>query len=154
MTDNIKKQLDDYYDFWFGMNNLYEMWSKRHNLSYYSLFVLYIIKKKQGECTQKMICTELLLPKQTVNTILNSFENLGYIKKTIDENNKRNKFISYTEKGEIYSNEILDKLFEFEEKAMKKMTPKQRVQMAEINSISLKCFEEAFDEMYKQGGGD
>lgn len=149
MKDNIKSQLKDYYNFWFGMNNLYELWSKKHNLSYYSLFVLYIIKENQEKCTQKMICDQLLLPKQTVNTILNSFEKNGHVIRTVDERNKRTKLISFTKEGEVYSENILNELEQFEVKAMLKMTSEQRTQMAEINNLSLKCFEEAFDELYK-----
>lgn len=143
----IKNQIKKYYDFWFGMNNIYEIWAKKHNLTYYSLFALYIIKENSEYCTQKIICDQLLLPKQTVNTILNSFEKNGYVKRIVNESDKRNKIIVFTESGQVYSDTILEEMYDFEKKAMLKMNSEERAKMTEYNDSLLACFNKVFKEL-------
>lgn len=154
MDNEIKKHIKNYYDFWFKVNNLYENWAKKQDLTYNSLFILYTIKENEGFCTQKMICERLQLPKQTVNTVLNGFEEKGIVIRKVMEENKRNKAILFTKEGESYVNKIVEHLYEIEVKTMLKMTPKQRDAMDTINQIFVKNLEETMnkDEKLRESG--
>lgn len=146
MDNEIKNHIKSYYDFWFKVNNLYEKWAKKHDLTYNSLFILYTIKENQGDCTQKMICDRLQLPKQTVNTILNGLEENGIVIRKVMEKNKRNKAILFTEEGESYANKIVEHLYEIELKTMLKMTPKERDTMDKINQTFAENLQETMNE--------
>ena len=72
--------------------------------------VLGIIYKRKT-CTQKDIIQLTYLPKQTVNAIINNFNKQGIIKEPFEsKNDKRNKVITFTEKGQIYAEEIISKI--------------------------------------------
>lgn len=137
----LKQALQDYYDFWFLSNYLYEEWAKRKGLSMYGLFVLQEIKENRN-CTAKQICNRLFLPKQTVNAILNSFENKGLIRRVAMEQDRRNKEILFTRDGKRYADNILQEMYEAEEKALQKMGEEQMEAMAQNNRIFIKCLEE------------
>ena len=142
----LKQALQDYYDFWFLSNYLYEEWAKRKGLSMYGLFMLQEIKENR-HCTAKLICNHLFLPKQTVNAILNTFENKGIIRRAAMEKDRRSKEILFTKDGEQYAAEILQEMYESEEKAMKKMGARRMEAMAKNNRLFIQCLEEAM-----QGG--
>ena len=77
MTKN-RKSLEKYYNLWQETTILYERWARLHGLTYNSLTVLIAVAdRRRGTCTQKSICREWALPKQTVNTILKDFEKQG-----------------------------------------------------------------------------
>ena len=50
---------------------VYSSWSKKHGVNYNEMLVLYTIRDN-GFCTQKQICENYLLPKQTVNHVITS----------------------------------------------------------------------------------
>lgn len=106
-------------------------------LTFYSLSVLYIIHEKEGNCTQKMICDQLLLPKQTINTILNSFEKKEWIIRSTMENDKRNKAVLFTVQGQDFADRIMKELYQLEACAMNKMKEGQRADMADNNRLFL-----------------
>lgn len=147
MKNDIKSHIKDCYDFWFGINNLYEIWAKKQELTSYSLFVLYVIRENEGQCTQKMICDQLLYPKQTVNTILNGFENKGIITRNVMKSDKRNKNVVFTSEGKVYADSILDKLYALEESALFKMESEERTLMCENNHLFLRKLQEVVIEI-------
>ena len=104
----------DYYissldNFYYTYNRFYHLWAKQYGLTNLSLLVLYVISANEN-CTQHLITEKLSVPKQTVCSILDNFEKSGYITKSIDSKDKRNKIITFTEKGIIFAKPILDDL--------------------------------------------
>jgi len=91
--NELREIIRTYYDVYFGFNAIYEKLAKMHGITASSLFVLYMIKEYPDQCTQRLICEKLCFPKQTVNTILDSFEKKGYILKKVSSYDKRNKNI-------------------------------------------------------------
>ncbi len=129
MNDEIKNYIKSYYDVYFGINALYERWAKERGLTSNALFVLYVIHAYPDQCTQRLICEKLLIPKQTVNTILSSFGKKGYIRKEIAGDDKRNKFILFTEEGQKYADLLLTDMLHFEESALMNMSSDERASM-------------------------
>ncbi len=118
-----------YYKFWFNMEMLYEEWAKKQGLTSKSLFVLYTIHDNPQICTQHLISETLLLPKQTVNSILAGFESAGYVTKAPSAFDRRSKIIQFTSQGAQYADKILSKLHEFEENALYNMSAEERSNM-------------------------
>ena len=112
MSINMDKL--DYYitsldNFYYTYNRFYHIWAKQYGLTSLSLLVLYIISNNNN-CTQHLITEKLSVPKQTVCSILDNFEKGGYILKNVDERDKRNKIISFTDKGLSFFTPILEEL--------------------------------------------
>ncbi|SHK83966.1 DNA-binding transcriptional regulator, MarR family [Anaerocolumna jejuensis DSM 15929] len=129
MRDEIKESIRQYYEVYFEISAVYEKLAKMHGLTSASLFVLQEIYENQGQCTQRLICDRLLYPKQTVNTILDSFEKKGYILKQVADFDKRNKYIQLTESGIKYADSILADMLYLEEESFFNMEEEERNSM-------------------------
>lgn len=113
--------------------DLYRIWAKKHNLNYNTLVILYTLDDYKT-CTQKQICEWWALPKQTVHGILLDFEKKGYITMTANQENKREKLITFTENGEIFASSILEQLHKMEENAMRRLGEEYRNQLIACNT--------------------
>lgn len=138
MSNELKLVMDSYYDFWFGMSDFYESWAKKRGLTANGLFALYVIHENPEQCTQRLICEKLLLPKQTVSTILEAFEKKEYVIKKVDKEDRRNKHLILTPSGQSYTDELLSELFRFEERALLNMQPAERTALVESSHLFLK----------------
>ncbi len=147
MINDIKESIEDYYDVYFGMGAIYEKLAKMHGLSSISLFVLYMLQEYPDQCTQRFICEKLFYPKQTVNTILYSFEKKGYILKEIANYDKRNKHISLTESGQKYAGSILSDMIHIEETAFLNMGADERKAMLRGENAFLEQLTLAFNSL-------
>lgn len=115
-----------------GTLDLYRIWAKKHNLNYNALVILYTLDDYKV-CTQKQICKWWALPKQTVHGILLDFEKKGYLISKANPENKRERLITFTEKGKVFASSILDQLYNMEENSMKKLGTEQRKQLIACN---------------------
>lgn len=129
MRDDIRKAITDYYEVYFSINAVYEKLAKMHGLTSSTLFVLHTIYENQGQCTQRLICDKLFYPKQTVNTILDSFGKKGFILKQVADFDKRNKYILLTESGKRYAESVIADMLYMEEAAFTNMDTAERQAM-------------------------
>lgn len=146
MKLNIRKYINDYYEFWFALNCQYEHWARGKGLTFNSLLVLDTIAEhveKGAKCTQKLICERLFLPKQTVGTILDSFEKKGYLERVTVPEDRRNKSVLLTEAGRKWADEILEELYRTEREALLGMTEEQRAAMLDTSRLFLGNFTHA-----------
>ena len=130
---DIKETIDKSYNIWFGMNSVYEMWAKKNNLTNNSLMTLYVISSLGLEATPKQIIERLQLPKQTVNSTLNTLEKKGYLHREQDTQNKRQKIIKLTESGKAFTDEILEALYQYEYQAYAQLSAEERTMLISIN---------------------
>ena len=147
MINDIRKTIKDYYDVYFGIGAIYEKLAKMHGLTSSSLFVLHMIQEYPDQCTQRFICEKLLYPKQTVNTILDSFEKKGYLSKKVADYDKRNKYIFLTESGQKYADSILSDMLHLEETAFLNMGADERKAMLHGESAFLEQLTLAFNSL-------
>lgn len=139
-----------YYDFWFGVNEAYEQWAKQQGLNSNALFVLYTIHEQQENCTQRMISERLLLPKQTINTILDGLEKKGLVSREPSETDKRNKLVRLTAAGKVYADTLLGALAAAEGAALAEMTETQRQAFTTGSAVFLKQLRRAFAQQLKE----
>ena len=99
---------------------IYSEWSKKHNISYNEMLVLYTIREN-GYCTQKQICENYLLPKQTINHVIVNMLKNGLLRDSLKYNTGRQKAFELSEKGENYARPLLDSISRVEEKAVLSM---------------------------------
>ena len=109
-------------------------WAASKNVNYYLLFVLYALEG-QEEMTQKKICICTGLTKQTVNSVIRSLKEKGYIELVPGPQDRREKRIIVTEKGAAYSNELITPLQELEHRVYQIMGSDRVQQM--IDDITL-----------------
>lgn len=146
MHKELQRIRHGYYDLWFGTNAVYERWAKAHGLNNNLLLTLYLLKKFPDDCTQHLICEKLMLPKQTVNSILTGLAAKGFVKKTISPLDKRVRLLIFTKQGAAYADELLQKMDDFEERALRNMTDAQRHALLEGGLAWMKALQDAMDD--------
>ncbi|MDO4548500.1 MAG: helix-turn-helix domain-containing protein, partial [Clostridia bacterium] len=67
-----------FFDILKKLDSIYERYAKSVGLTYTGLYVFHTISISQ-KCTQKYLCDQLFLPKQTINSIIKSFERQGLL---------------------------------------------------------------------------
>ncbi|MDE7453389.1 MAG: MarR family transcriptional regulator [Clostridia bacterium] len=99
---------------------VYIEWARRHGLSYNVLAVLYTAYNNDG-CTQKSICREWGLTKQTANNTCMSLKRSGIITQTQGTKDKREMNIHLTEKGLAFATPIIRGLLEIESRCISRL---------------------------------
>ena len=97
---------------------IYSKWSKLHGISYHEMLVLYTIREK-GFCTQKQICDNYILPRQTMNNVITGMRKNGLLELSSKYSKGREKAFVLSAKGELYANPLLLSLDAVESDAVK-----------------------------------
>lgn len=118
---------------------LYSEWAKKQGINFNVLAVFYTIDKYQ-QCTQKQVCTEWIVPKQTMSTLCKQLAEDGYIAFTQGTDDKREKTMMFTEQGKTYALPILDKMKQLEQTILLELGQTEMQQML----TSMKRFTEIF----------
>jgi len=88
---------------------IYSSWSYVHGISYNEMLVLYTIREK-GFCTQKQICDNYLLPRQTMNNVIIRLRKRGILQYSGEYSQGREKAFVLSEKGHEYAAPFLKSL--------------------------------------------
>ena len=91
-------------------------------------------------CTQSTIQKANAVPKQTVSSILKKFESEGYIFLVTDEDDRRNKKIILTEKGNRFAGGLLDELYRIESSVIQKIGPADMEEILRGNRLFYEYF--------------
>nr|WP_207757844.1 MarR family transcriptional regulator [Clostridium botulinum] len=81
------------------------------------------------------LCEEMSLSKGTVSGIVTRLESLGYVKKIKLENDKRNTYVTFSDKGLEFAKEYKNKINESFDKVFKNLTEEE---IKEVKSSLLK----------------
>ncbi|WP_419725143.1 MarR family winged helix-turn-helix transcriptional regulator [Terrisporobacter petrolearius] len=100
---------------------------KGSSLTHQQTMVIKLIAHK-GKVTISELCQEMSLAKGTISGIVSRLERAGYVKKVKYDNDKRNTYVEFSDKGYEYAtnfrneiNKSFDKIFEnFTEDEVKK----------------------------------
>lgn len=114
------------FESWRSINRLYDQYAKSVGLTYIGLSVLNAIYETADNCTQKIICELTHLPKQSVNVIIRSFLELGYLEMKELSADRRNKAILLTASGRAYADKTIGNLLRAEESVMVELDYDQR----------------------------
>lgn len=117
-----------YYENWYRLDAIYDRWAQRYGLRRNSMFVLFFIWQRQRACTGKELAQWMVLPKQTVSSLVQGLEEQGLIRRSAHPDDHRNKLIALTAEGKRRGDEIFHALDQAELRAYQSMTPmEQRV---------------------------
>lgn len=94
---DYKNELRELFNIFNETNKAYNELASKVGLSYNQMVILYYLQSHYN-VTQKNIVNDMLIPKQTINTILNNWINAGYISFE-NKLTKNNKIILLTEFG-------------------------------------------------------
>lgn len=117
MEKNKQKLFDNVNRAIIKFRAIYFEWSRRHNISYHEMLVLYTIREN-GYCTQKQICDNYLLPKQTIHNIISNMRENGILIYDESLSVSREKVFVLSEKGREYATPFLESLDLVESGAM------------------------------------
>ena len=117
MEKNKQKLFDNVNRAIIKFRAIYFEWSRRHNISYHEMLVLYTIREN-GYCTQKQICDNYFLPKQTIHNIISNMRENGILIYDESLSVSREKVFVLSEKGREYAAPFLESLDLVESGAM------------------------------------
>ncbi|SUT93671.1 MarR family winged helix-turn-helix transcriptional regulator [Actinobacillus lignieresii] len=78
--------------------DIYVQWAKKNGLPENEYFVLYSVYHNE-QCSQKTICEEWCLPKQTISFVCKQLIERGWLATEANPNDKRGKLLRLTEQG-------------------------------------------------------
>lgn len=96
---------------------LYAAWARKQGISYHELLVLYTMRD-QGFCTQKGICDQYLLPRQTMNHVIQDMRRRGLLVLSPEHCVGREKAFVLSEQGRTYAAPLLEALNRMESQAV------------------------------------
>lgn len=96
---------------------IYSGWSSEHGISYNEMLVLYTIREF-GYCTQRQICDNYLLPRQTMNHVFLTLRNHGILQYNKEFSKGKEKAFVLSEKGKEYAAPFLQSLDAVESSAI------------------------------------
>lgn len=102
-------QIDEIGRLMSGNRQLYEQWAKAHGLNYNTLAVLYGIRC-YPDCTQKHICENWGLPKQTVFSVCQQLAQQGWLRFSPAPNDKRGKILLLTDTGLAFARPLIERI--------------------------------------------
>lgn len=138
MSMTLREKADRYNEQWHVLNTSYDEYAKSIGFTSSSLNVLCTIYNIEN-CTQKMICEETYLPKQTVNNVITSFLKQKYIYMVEFPEDRRIKTIHFTEKGKELADEILTTVSRAEEKSMEQFTEEEAELFLDLQKRYVEC---------------
>ena len=144
MDKLIREQIEAINSTMNRINELYAKWAKKHGLNYNSLMIIYAMYEMKI-CTQKQICNEWMMPKQTVNSIFMELRDKGYLIFETDSTDKRERRARFSDTGLQYAKNILEGLLQIEENVMKKMGKEACNWMLVTNQEYCRIFETEVD---------
>lgn len=106
--------------------SIYENYAKENGLQGRSLQILLWIYYNQKGVSQSYLVEKTLLSKQVVNATIQVWQKKGYIELVSTENDKRQKLVKLTEKGNQISKKILDPLETVEVRALSTLSYEER----------------------------
>ena len=146
--DNNKDLLLKFKESMRRIDKMYDAYAKSVGLNYVSILVMEILCEP-GVHTQKALCKKLELPKQFVNTIINSFREDSLI--TLREaEDRRNKEIHLTEKGRQFAEKVVRPMLEMDEKSMAIFTNDELINIVAFIEKYENSFENLLNELISQ----
>ena len=121
-------------------NELYAVLAKRQGISYNTLLTLYAIDQDQGS-TQSQLANIWLIPKQTLNTVIRSLMEKGYVTLKAGQNQKE-KLVYFTQDGQEYASRVLQDVYRMEDQAIAQIGTQQFLRMVEITRDFTLAFEQ------------
>lgn len=143
---SIEPEIQAYFQSMQAMDQLYEEYAHKHGLTFMSLYILETIYTQKG-CTQKQISQITMYPKQTVNMVVRSFLQRGWVLLEQDGDDRRSKCVRLTEEGQAFAIEVIEALWNAGRRAFSELTAEERNIMLRAVDAFSKSFVEKVRKM-------
>ena len=110
MMHEIQTLMLEYYELWGRMDAVYDRWAKAHGMTYTELMVLYALWETKQSITQRDLCQERHLPKQTVNSVLHALAKRQLVVFRESALDHRRKEILLTQAGKALAGDVIQEL--------------------------------------------
>ena len=138
--ENLEMQSDRFWDSMQAIDHGYEEYAKATGMTYMSMTVLKEIYEHTDGCTQKQICEVTHYPKQSVNLIVKSFWESGYVELKENPTDRRNKTIVFTAKGREYADRVVGALWQVDKEVMGQFTAEEQAELLRMLNLYEKGF--------------
>ncbi len=108
--DKLHQLSAQYNALWIETNQLYETWARQRGMSLYELLVILSIVEADGTVLQKDICQRFAIPKQTVNAIIKTLTDKGWLELKVSEQDRRSRNLCLTTEGSAQADQIAQAL--------------------------------------------
>lgn len=98
-------------------------------------------------CTQKEICSDWLINKQTINSAAKKLIEEGYIDIAPSPENSREKLLVFTEKGKFLAARTVEKLIEAERRAFERLCEEEQREAIRITRKHYEILKEEFSKI-------
>ena len=132
MKDKLPDNIRQWYQDWFLIDRVYTRWARQYDLTYASLFTLYVLYTHPG-CTASYIAEFLSLSRQTVAATLQRFEERGLTEAVPNEEDRRCQIVIFTAPGRAFADKVLGTLYAMEKRAFSHLTDEEIAEMVRIN---------------------
>lgn len=139
----------NFYAIWAKGNALYAKVGHMLGIGYPELVVLYALKTA-GCQSQKEISKAFGLLKPTVNTVIRSLKQRGYVFLVSAEGDKRERLVAFTEAGQQYCDELMEPVLEMEQNVYKIFGKDRLDQALELMELYNTLFENEIERKYKK----
>lgn len=124
----------------YQIDAIYDEFAKKYKVKANILWILYCLNDG-NEHTQKEISENWSIPKTTLNTLIKELEKDKYIELIPIEGEKRELNIKLTLSGKKYADEILNNIYEIENKVFNLLPNQNVINDLEIIKKGLKEYE-------------
>lgn len=131
-------------------DEVYHKMANYFNLSDSSFWILYDLYSNNLERTQKEICTDWYVSKQTINSSIKYLLNKGYIYFKYDSDNKKNKIIYLSKLGREFANDTIGKIIDIENRSFKNIDIKDMDKVIDFFKTQTKSLKEESNKFIKE----
>lgn len=110
----------------------YHMLALKFGLSDSAMWILCTMREADRELTQSEIAEEMSMSRQTINSAIKNLEKQEYIQMMPVPGDRRNKTLSFTEKGETFVKRTIDQLLNLEHQVFERLEVREQEQITEI----------------------
>ena len=139
--DQLHQLSAQYNALWIETNQLYETWARQRGMSLYELLVILSIVEADGTVLQKDICQRFAITKQTVNAIIKTLTDKGWLELKVSED-RRSRKLSLTPEGSAQAAQIAQALQEHEAQVWLRLGLDRAEQLIEHTALYNRHFRE------------
>ncbi len=127
----------------YRINEAYFLNEQKKKISDAELCIMYVLDDGLPH-SQIEISREWFIPKTTVNTVIGHWIDKGYVRAAAIPGKRRERNITFTERGKAYSGEYLPAIYKAEEQAMRETAKRYSDSFVEAIEYYASCLEKAF----------
>ena len=152
-TDHLYREYDKINQIFKSYNHLYHKLAVFYDLSDSAVDILYALRWFKEPCTPTDITDFCCCSKQTIHSSLKKMEADGLLEISISPQNKKNRIVRLTDKGNEIADRTVQKIIDTEIRSFAALSEKERETLIAIQTKQLEAFRKETETIFndKQG---